>query len=117
MTRRIVPSTTKPKASSAENCKLKDVLIGRRSANRYNKVVWILIGTFVFGLGCIADHIDSLDVQCSWYLEVLCAEGESKSVANTTPAAFQHVFNRRRMLTGVCRLFAAWNRQEQEFQC
>ena len=38
-------------------------------------------------------------------------------MANTALAAIHHLLNRRRILTGSWRLFAAWDRHEQAFQC
>ena len=61
--------------------------------------------------------MESLDTKFCLYLEMLRAEGEPKSMANATLAASQHFLSRRRIDMGSCRLFAAWNRHEQAFQC
>ena len=117
MTKRFVPSKAGRTSSRAEIVQLKDVLIVKRSANRYNKTVWIFVETIMFWSGAVAEDLESLDPQCCWYLEMLWAEGETKSVADTTSAAIEHLLNRRRILTGSSRLFAAWKHHKQAFQC
>ena len=102
----------RPPAPSARQRRLRELLVERKTLQRYELAVgWFMQWCLLVGLGT-AQNFEELDWQLSEYLEFLWEQDQRRGLAGDTLSGVSHYANAKRKIPFSWRLLAAWQRNE-----
>ena len=86
---------------------LAGMLVSPRMRKQYASAVWYFVLCCVNLFGTVSEDLSVLDRQVSYFLQLIWAEGEAKSLAAHTICGLQHFLNVRRVFPGSWGLYSA----------